>query len=106
MVAGTVCDLGISMGKDFGTFEDHTIGKAADADDWNRVRKLIRERNRYVFLTGERDFNRPQTRVFHRLYKKDGFRHVTYIEIPGADHYFGVRGEWLAKGIEALDAGL
>ncbi len=68
--------------------------------------KRVRERNRYVFVTGEHDFNRSQTRVFHRLYKKDGFRHVTYLEIPGADHYYGVRGEWLGKGIEALDSGL
>jgi dienelactone hydrolase len=70
------------------------------------VMRIIQARNRYVFMTGERDFNRPQTRDFHRRYKKDGFQHVTYVEIPGADHYFGVRAEWLAKGIEALDEGL
>jgi len=68
--------------------------------------KVVRERNRYVFITGERDFNRPSTRLYHRQYEKDGFRHVTYLEIPGADHYFGLRGEWLGKGIEALDSGL
>lgn len=63
----------------------------------------IAETSRLVFLTGERDFNRAQTRIFHRLYQEDGFRHVTYLEIPGADHYFGIRGEWLARGIDALD---
>lgn len=70
------------------------------------VMKLLRERNRYVFVTGEHDFNRPSTRLFYQHYEKDGFRHVTYLEIPGADHYFGLRGEWFKKGIEALDSGL
>ncbi len=65
--------------------------------------RLARERNRYVFATGENDFNRMQTKVFHRLYKKDGFRHATYLEIPGANHYSGFSGEWLAKFVDALD---
>lgn len=68
--------------------------------------KLVRERNRYVLITGEHDFNRPSTRLYYRNYEKDGFLHLTYLEIPGADHYYGLRGEWLRKGIEALDSGL
>lgn len=68
--------------------------------------KLVRERNRYVFVTGENDFNRLQTRTYYRLYRKDGFQHLTYVEIPGANHYSGIGGEWLAKLIDALDEGL
>jgi len=70
------------------------------------VLKLVRERNRYVLLTGELDFNRPQTGVYHRQFLNDRFQHVTYFEIPQANHYDGVRGEWFAKGIDALDTPL
>ncbi|MCP4661251.1 MAG: tetratricopeptide repeat protein [bacterium] len=70
------------------------------------VLKLVRQRNRYVLLTGELDFNRAQTGVYHQQFLKDGFQHVTYLEIPQADHFDGVRGDWLARGIEALDAPL
>lgn len=68
------------------------------------VMKLVRERNRFVFATGEHDFNRMQTRTFERLYAKDGFRRTAYFEIPGANHYSGFDAEWLAKFVDALDA--
>ncbi len=45
MLAGTVCDLGISTGNDAGTFEDHTISKAVELGKWRKVKKLIAERN-------------------------------------------------------------
>jgi hypothetical protein len=35
-----------------------------------------------VLLTGERDFNRVQTRVIRREMEKEGFRAVTYLEVP------------------------
>ncbi len=70
------------------------------------VLKLVRERNRYVMLTGGLDFNRAQTIAYHQQYLEDGFEHVTYLEIPQADHDDGVRGDWFAKGIDALDAPL
>jgi len=77
---------------------------AAFAEPPRTLLKQARERNRYAFVTGENDFNRLQTRVFHRLYEKDGFRHATYLEIPGADHYSGLGPEWLAKALDTLDA--
>jgi len=61
---------------------------------------------RLVFLTGSRDFNRPQTKAAYRQAVEDGFAHATYLEIPGADHYFGIDGEWLERGLAALDAPL
>lgn len=67
------------------------------------VLKLAKSRNRYAFVTGEQDFNRAQTLAYYRRYKADGFRHVDYLEIPGANHYYGVRGEWLEKGLAVLD---
>ena len=68
--------------------------------------KEIKSRNRYVFLTGENDFNRDETKANYRALRRDGFDHATYLEIPEAAHGFGVRGEWLKKVVEALDAPL
>jgi len=59
--------------------------------------------SRFVLLTGDRDFNRPQTRQIYRQMQETGFQHLLYIQIPDADHYFGLPPEWLEKGLAALD---
>lgn len=65
--------------------------------------KLVKQRNRYVFLTGEMDFNRLQTKTFERLYREDGFKHTTYFEMPGQHHYSGVSAEWFDKILTYLE---
>jgi pimeloyl-ACP methyl ester carboxylesterase len=65
--------------------------------------RLARERSRFVLLTGERDFNRAQTRVVRAELENDGFRTVTYLEVPAISHYDPVPGEWLARAYAALD---
>lgn len=71
-----------------------------------REAREIKKGHRYVLLTGELDFNRAQTKATYRELVDDGFEHVLYLEVPGADHYAGVEGEWLARALEALDAPL
>jgi tetratricopeptide (TPR) repeat protein len=66
--------------------------------------RLAKERARFVLLTGERDFNRVQTRVIRDEMAKEGFRGVTYLEVPGATHYDPIPAEWLEKAYSALDA--
>jgi tetratricopeptide (TPR) repeat protein len=65
--------------------------------------KLAKERSRFVLLTGERDFNRVQTRVVRDELADDGFRTVTYLEVPAMSHYDPVPAEWLEKAYSALD---
>ncbi|MDH3585300.1 MAG: hypothetical protein OER86_13940, partial [Phycisphaerae bacterium] len=66
-------------------------------------RLLARARvNRFVLLTGEKDFNRDGTKKVFQLYQKDGFRNVTYLEVPGMAHR-SPPADWFAKGIAALD---
>ena len=65
--------------------------------------EIAKKRNRYVFLTGEKDFNRAQTKAYSRLYEKEGFDHVTYVEMPGADHYTSPGVEGFGRGFAALD---
>ncbi len=58
---------------------------------------------RFVLLTGDADFNRSQTRQIYKRMRASGFAHLTYLQIPGADHYFGLPPEWLKRGLAALD---
>ena len=68
----------------------------------DRLRQLKRD-SRFVLLTGEWDFNRPQTQKVYDLMVADGFDRVTYLLIPGASHYDPPGGEWWEKAIAALD---
>jgi hypothetical protein len=56
-------------------------------------------------LTGEHDINREETQAVAERYKKDGFKYVTYIEVPALDHRMPT-AEWFDKGIAFLDAPL
>lgn len=42
--------------------------------------------NRYVFLTGKKDFNRAETRSVHRAYRRADVDNVLLLEVPGMDH--------------------
>jgi tetratricopeptide (TPR) repeat protein len=66
--------------------------------------RLAKERARWVLLTGARDFNRVQTRIIRAEMEKEGFRGVTYLEVPGATHYDPIPAEWLEKAYAALDS--
>jgi hypothetical protein len=62
-----------------------------------------KRRNRFVLLTGSKDFNRENTRdVYRRGFKAEGFRHVLYLEVPEMGHALP-SGEWFAKGLDFLD---
>jgi acetyl esterase/lipase len=63
----------------------------------------LRRQARFVLLTGELDFNRAQTRAYFGEFQRDGFEHVTYLEVPGASHSDGPDGEWFARALDALD---
>ncbi|HVS64659.1 MAG TPA: carboxypeptidase regulatory-like domain-containing protein [Thermoanaerobaculia bacterium] len=59
----------------------------------------IESRLRIALVTGSRDFNRSETAGVFREMESDGFSRVTYLEIPGADHYHGLDAEWLARAL-------
>ncbi|HEX6199117.1 MAG TPA: carboxypeptidase regulatory-like domain-containing protein [Thermoanaerobaculia bacterium] len=65
----------------------------------------VRREGRFVLVTGERDFNRAQTRATARVMEEEGFRGVTYLEIPGATHYDFPGAADLRRALEALEAG-
>jgi hypothetical protein len=70
------------------------------------VYRKARLKNRYVLLTGQHDFNREETEATYvNGFKKLGFKHVTYIEVPGMGHY-SPPSKFFEKGLIALDAPL
>jgi predicted esterase len=57
----------------------------------------------HVLLTGETDGNREQTKIYYEQgFKKDGFLHVTYIEVPGMGHQ-PPNAQWFEKGLLAME---
>ena len=67
-------------------------------------RRLVAERSRFAFVTGDRDFNRSSTRSVFRAVEELGFEGHTFLQISDADHYLGVPAEWLGKALEAIEA--
>jgi tetratricopeptide (TPR) repeat protein len=62
----------------------------------------VQRESRLVFVTGDRDFNRAQTKATWKRARSEGFAHLSYFEIPGGDHYTGVTAEWLDRVLAAL----
>ena len=70
------------------------------------VYRKARLKNRYVLLTGQHDYNRNETEsTYVNGFKKLGFKHVTYIEVPGMGHA-SPPAKFFEKGVIALDAPL
>ena len=65
--------------------------------------RRVQKETRFVLVTGPRDFNFTQTRATRDQMLEDGFEHVTYLEIPGADHYTFPDREQLGRIFAALD---
>ena len=67
-----------------------------------RLWDVVTKERRHVFLTGDNDFNRQPSELTFREAKKDGFKHITYLQVPGMGHQ-PPDAEWFEKGIVALD---
>ncbi|MCJ8330384.1 MAG: hypothetical protein HRT89_06845 [Lentisphaeria bacterium] len=62
------------------------------------------ENSRIVFCTGSGDPNRKQSKIFYKIYKKEGFQ-VKLQDIPKL-RLKNPNAEWFEKGIKFLDAPL
>jgi hypothetical protein len=64
---------------------------------------IAKAKNRYVLVTGEKDFNLKNTRAVHDLgFRKEGFKKTLLLEVPGLAHG-PPPAEWLDRGLEFLD---
>lgn len=66
------------------------------------VLRQVKSGSRFVLLTGELDFNRAQTRKTYLRMLDDGFEHVLYLQVPGANHYDFPDEEALTQGFRFL----
>lgn len=55
-----------------------------------------------VLMTSDGDMNRPQTKAYYDAFRREGFKHVTYIEVPNLGHQMP-ETEWLEKTLAELD---
>ena len=75
-------------------------------DYWTRAEDSLRASiamNRYVFITGENDFNRRETRRVYRKYARAGIEHVLLMDLSGFGHEFPSASD-LDRAIRFLDA--
>ena len=67
--------------------------------------KLIKQRNRYVLLSGDHDLHRKAeilVKATYEAYKRGGFSHVAYIKIPGMRRGYP-NPAWFGKCIAFLE---
>jgi predicted esterase len=63
----------------------------------------VRRHSRFALVTGQRDFNRSETRAVHAAWLQERIRGTAYFEIPDADHYHGLDAGWLARALDHVD---
>jgi hypothetical protein len=76
------------------------------ADFWNKDQHPLQPlivANRYVFVTGNRDFNHREMRRVFTLYQDAGASRSLLLDLPGLGHEFP-DGAQLERALEFLDA--
>lgn len=104
LFAGTICCMGVNFYTDVPTLDSKQTFRLGylPHDDFVQIAK---NECRYVLITGEKDFNLPNTQaVFTNGFQKEGFKAVEMLNIPAQGHS-PPNAEWLKKAIEFLDAG-
>jgi len=98
----TICCMGVNFYTDVATPDGkQTFGLGyLPHDDFV---KMAKTQCRYVFITGEKDFNLPNTQaVFTNGFQKEGFKAVEMLNIPAQGHS-PPKAEWLKKAVEFID---
>ena len=66
---------------------------------------LAKTNSHFVLITGETDGNRLNTDcVYREGFRKNGFAHVNYMEVPGMGHAIPA-GTWLDKALRSMEGG-
>jgi len=76
------------------------------ADFWTSAEEPLKPRiaaNRYVFVTGSRDFNQREMRRVFAKYQAAGVTQVSLMDMPGFGHEYPNAGK-LGQAIDFLDA--
>jgi hypothetical protein len=101
---GGIYIIGCDYFRDIPTGEPHKFWPRSYVQPSARLLAFARQRSRHVLVTGEQDMNRAQTKAnFESGFKKDGFEHVSYLEVPGMGHRLP-NGEWFEKAVGLVEA--
>jgi hypothetical protein len=66
------------------------------------ILEIAKRSTAFVLVTGEKDFNRAETRIVSELgFKKEGFNACNFMEIPGVGHVMP-EAQWLEQALELL----
>lgn len=104
MFTGTIAFMGTNFYTDIVSLDKKEVFEARYIPH-EEIAALAKAEGRYVLVTGEKDFNLGNTSaVFENGFKKEGFKHVDLINVPGQGHQ-PPQAEWLKKAIEFLDGG-
>lgn len=99
--SGALPFMGVNFYKDLRAADGKTYGLSYLPDD--ELLRLAKRDTRQVLVTGEKDFNRANTRAaFDEGFRKEGFAHAHYLEVPGQAHSLP-GAPWLEKALKLLD---
>lgn len=102
MFTGAACFMGVNFYEPvFG--DDKVVYQARYIPD-DEILDIAKKEGRYVFITGEKDFNLADTKAVYEAAVKGGFKAVDFVNVPKQGHQ-PPAAEWLKKAIEYLDTG-
>lgn len=98
----TICCMGVNFYTDVATPDGKQTFRVGYLPHDDFV-KMAKTQCRYVLITGEKDFNLPNTQaVFTNGFQKEGFKAVEMLNIPAQGHS-PPKAEWLKKAVEFID---
>ncbi|MCB1204436.1 MAG: hypothetical protein KDN18_09265 [Verrucomicrobiae bacterium] len=103
MFSGTICCMGVNFYTDVAAPDGKVYGLSYLPDE--ELLPLVKRHCRFALVTGEKDFNRPNTLgAFENGFLKEGFANVKVFDIPGHGHS-PPPAEWLDRAISFVDEG-
>lgn len=103
MFTGALCFMGVNFYEPTFDKEKKEVFQARYIPN-DEILAIAKQDVRYVFVTGEKDFNLVNTQAVFDGFKAAGFKAVDMYNVPGIGHQ-APAAEWLKKGIAFLDQG-
>ena len=102
MFTGAACFMGVNFYEP--VLGDDKLMYQARYIPNEEILEIAKNEGRFVFITGEKDFNLADTKAVHAAAVKNGFQAVEFVNIPKQGHQ-PPAADWLKKSIEYLDQG-
>ncbi len=98
--AGAAPFMGVNFYQDVKAEDGKTYGLNYLPDD--EILGVAKKQGHYALVTGEKDFNRANTKAIHAAFARERFAHAHYIEVPKLGHALPA-AEWLDRAVRVLD---